>query len=508
MVALKRFLSTRTLFFKTFYYSCARHLCGIDRLNLLFFLTIRHARYIITVNITPRHERRRIFTVPDDHLYTYVFYFVLFLLLTAMFSLTHFAVREGVESSLRKSADDGDRRSGKLLAAMEHAAKIERDALFAMILASALGCLSSVSAFLPALGGLIPENGHTPLLLLSALVISLISALIYYTFAVLLPRTAAEHDPVRAYSMSSFISRPCFFILRPFSALASAVTKCILLIFGVKADETENVTEDEIRDMIDAGEESGSIESTEKEMIENVFDFSDVTASDVMTHRTDMEAIDITDEPEKIERLIRETGFSRIPVYEDDIDNITGILYVREYLLNRMSPNPKPIEELIHDPIFTPERVRADVLFREMQKSKIHMAIVLDEYGGTSGLVTMEDLLEEIFGNIYDEFDEGEPLPIEDLGDGKWRVAGSVDLETLSETIGHKFDDEVLEEYDTLGGLVFSCLSLIPDDGERPHVQAFGLDIQVEVFADRRVEWATVSVIPPEEDDGENSDEK
>ena len=445
--------------------------------------------------------------MPDDHLYTYGLCFVIFAFLSAMFSLSYFAVHEGAPSRMKKSSEDGDRRAERLLAAMEHAASFERDALFSVIFTVVLGCLSIEAAILPIISRALPESGHGILTSICALAIALLSAVFFYTVALLIPKLAAEVDPARAYAISRLISRPCFFILRPLSAISAAISRGILALFGIKADDSENVTEDEIRDMIDAGEESGSIESTEKEMIENVFDFSDVTASDVMTHRTDMEAIDITEEPEEIDRLIRETGFSRIPVYEDDIDSITGILYTREYLLNRMSPDPKPLSELIHDPIFTPERVRADVLFREMQKSKIHMAIVLDEYGGTSGLVTMEDLLEEIFGNIYDEFDEGEPAEIEDLGDGKWRVAGSVDLETLSETIGVEFDDEVYEEYDTLGGLVFSSLSLIPDDGERPHVQAFGLDIQVEVFADRRVEWATVSVIPPE-DENDKEEEK
>ena len=447
--------------------------------------------------------------MPDGHLYTYILLYVLFGVLTWMFSLTYHAVREGVESSLRKEADDGDkrtsRRAARLLSAMEHSVKIERDALFAMLLSFSLGSISYVTAILPAIKTALPDAGAW-LIILFALLLSLAAGIIYFTLCVTLPRLLAEHNPGAAFSAAHFVSRPCLLILRPFAAFSSAVSGAIISLFGVKPEELDNVTEDEIRDMIDAGEESGTIEATEKEMIENVFDFSDVTASDVMTHRTDMEAIDITEEPEEIDRLIRETGFSRIPVYEDDIDNVTGILYTREYLLNRMSPEPKPLSELIHDPIFTPERVRADVLFREMQKSKIHMAIVLDEYGGTSGLVTMEDLLEEIFGNIYDEFDEREPAPIEDLGNGSWRVAGSVDLETLSETIGVEFDDEVYEEYDTLGGLVFSSLSLIPDDGERPHVTAFGLDIQVEVFADRRVEWATVT--PIKEADEEPAEDK
>ena len=444
--------------------------------------------------------------MPDDHLYTYLISLIIFAALSVICALSYYAVHSGVESSVRKAADDGDKRAARLLSAMEKYEKFERDSLFAVILSVIFGGSSAAGTAVTAANMLLPETG-TSVLILSAAAGALIASPVFYVLAILLPRSLAEHNPVTAYTFSRLIAVPVMTVLHPIAALSAAITKLLSSPFGVRSDGGDNVTEDEIRDMIDAGEESGSIESTEKEMIENVFDFSDVTASDVMTHRTDMCAIDIDESSEEIDKLIAETGFSRFPVYEDDIDSVTGILYTREYLLNRMSPDPKPLSELIHDPIFTPERVRADVLFREMQKNKIHMAIVLDEYGGTSGLVTMEDLLEEIFGKIYDEFDENEQAEIQPLGDGKWRVAGSVDLETLSETIGIEFDDEVYEDYDTLGGLVFSSLSIIPDDGERPHVEAFGLDIQVEVFADRRVEWATVSVIKDESDE-DNEDNK
>lgn len=439
--------------------------------------------------------------MPDDHLYTYLVSLLIFAVLSVICSLCYYAVHSGVESSVRKAADDGDKNASRLLSAMEKYEKFERDALFAAVLSVIFGGASAVGVAATAAHMLLPDAASAVFILIAAAG-ALVASPIFYVLAFLLPRLLSEHDPIMSYTVSRLIAVPVMTVLHPLSSISAAIAKLLSHPFGVRSDGGDNVTEDEIRDMIDAGEESGSIESTEKEMIENVFDFSDVTASDVMTHRTDMCAIDIDDSAEEIDKLIADTGFSRFPVYEDDIDSVTGILYTREYLLNRMSPEPKPLSELIHDPLFTPERVRADVLFREMQKNKIHMAIVLDEYGGTSGLVTMEDLLEEIFGKIYDEFDENEQAEIQPLGDGKWRVAGSVDLETLSKAIGVEFDDEVYEDYDTLGGLVFSCLSIIPDDGERPHVEAFGLDIQVEVFADRRVEWATVSVI--EKDDGED----
>lgn len=422
-----------------------------------------------------------------------------------MFSLCSRSVNSVVESRVRKSADDGDKHAKALLTALDSSSKIERNALYVIFTFNAIATVLAVMGVCPAVISLI--SGISPVgKILCALLTVVLSSVIIYIFTVVIPTFSAEHNPVSVYTATAWISRPVFALFSPFAALSQYIGKAVLKLFGIKLSNPEEVTEDEILDMIDASEESGNIEASEKEMLENVFEFSDITAGDVMTHRTDMEAIEVSDGDEEILRIIRETGFSRFPVFEDDIDNIIGVLYTREYLLDRMSGEPTPVRELMHQPLVTPEKVRADVLFRELQKSKIHIAIVLDEYGGTSGLVTMEDLLEEIFGNIYDEFDEHEPLDIQKLDENLWRVAGSVDLETLAEAIGCKFDDEVYEDYDTLGGLVFSSLSLIPDDGETPHVKAFGLDINVEVFADRRVEWATVSVIAEEEDEENSSD--
>lgn len=167
----------------------------------------------------------------------------------------------------------------------------------------------------------------------------------------------------------------------------------------------EEVSEDEIMALVEEGEESGAIESSEKELIENIFEFNNTTAEDVMVHRTDMVMLSLQDSEEEIVDTIRASGLSRFPVCKDRADDVVGILATREYLLNTRQEQPKPLEELLRPAYFVPETVRADVLFRDMQSRKIHMALVVDEYGGISGLVTMEDLLEEIVGNIYDEFD-------------------------------------------------------------------------------------------------------
>lgn len=259
----------------------------------------------------------------------------------------------------------------------------------------------------------------------------------------------------------------------------------------------ENVYEDNIMAMVEEGEESGAIQSNEKELIENVFEFDTLTARDLMVHRTDMATLALDDDQETILNTIRESGLSRFPVYEEDADDIVGVLSTREYLLNFHLAHPKPIKELLRPAYFVPETVPADVLFRDMQGKKTHMALVVDEYGGTSGLVTLEDLLEELVGNIYDEFDPQEEQIIIPLEKNRWRVSGSADLDELCETVGIDLPDDEERDYDTLGGLVFAQLSVIPEDGSCPVVETLGLRVQVEELCDRRVEWAVVELLTP-----------
>ena len=260
----------------------------------------------------------------------------------------------------------------------------------------------------------------------------------------------------------------------------------------------DQVSEDNIMAMVEEGEESGAIQSNEKEFIENVFEFDNTTAKDVMVHRTDMVSLSAGAEEGEILDAIRQSGLSRFPVYGEDADDILGVLSTRDYLLNFHQPNPLPLKELLRPAYFVPETVAADVLFRDMQGKKTHMALVVDEYGGTSGLVTLEDLLEELVGNIYDEFDPQEEQEIIQLEGDRWRVSGSADLEELAEAMGFELPEDEEIDYDTLGGLVFSQLSVIPEDGSRPVVEALGLRIQVEELCDRRVEWALVEQLEPD----------
>ena len=297
-------------------------------------------------------------------------------------------------------------------------------------------------------------------------------------------------------------------VFRPIIWFLSKSTNAVLRLMGIDPKaEGEEVSEDEILMMVDLGEEQGAIESTEKELIENIFEFNNTTAEDVMVHRTDMVMIWVEDSPQDVIATIRESGMSRFPVYEEDADDIIGILSTRDYLLNTQHPAPKTLRELLRPAYFVPESVRTDVLFRDMQSKKVHLSIVVDEYGGTSGLVTLEDLLEEIVGNIYDEFDPQEEKEIEQLEDNLWKISGSCPLDQVAETLDIEFDED--EESDTLGGLVYAQLSVIPKDGTQLEVEACGLHIKVTEITDRRVEWTLVSKLAPaiEEDEDEDDDD-
>jgi putative hemolysin len=293
-------------------------------------------------------------------------------------------------------------------------------------------------------------------------------------------------------------------ILKPFVDLLTVSANAILRLFRVNIDEkSDDVTEEEIRMMVDIGEEKGSIAADEKKLITNVFEFNNKEAADVMTHRTDLCMIWIGEEPDAVSRIILENGYTRFPVYDDDDDDISGILHVRDFLSNLLAEEPVQFRELLRPAYFVPERVAADALFRDMQREKIHLAIVVDEYGGTRGIVTMEDLVEEIVGNIYDEYDEA-PEDIQQIDETTWRLPGSTELEQLEEIFAIRLPED---EFDTLGGLVFSQLRAIPEDGTTPVVEAYGLRVQVEEIMDRRVERAVVSKVIHSSSHSEHNEE-
>ncbi len=448
--------------------------------------------------------------MPSDPLWPQLLLQVILIALNAFFASTEIALLSVNENVLRHQAEEGDKRAAKLLNVVKTPTRFLSTIQIGITLAGFLGSAFAADNFASRITYALTEAGFTALPVgaintLAVIVITIVLSFFTLVFGELVPKRVAMQKADQVARTAAGVISVLAAVLRPAIWLLSVCTNGVLRILRIDPDaENDPVSEDEIRMMVDIGEEKGAIQRDEREMIENIFEFNNTTAEDVMCHRTDMVLIWEEDSPEEILHTIESSGLSRFPVCREDADDVIGTLTTRSYLLNAQRKEPKPLKDLIRPAYFVPESVRTDVLFRDMQSKKVHMAIVVDEYGGTAGLVTMEDLLEEIVGNIYDEFDPQDEQEIIPLGENLWRVSGAAELEELAEVIG--FDLPTGEEeldYDTLGGLVFAQLSVIPEDGSQVEVEALGLHIKVEKIEDRRVEWALVSKLPAAEENGE-----
>ncbi len=440
----------------------------------------------------------------EDPLLPQILVLIILILLNAFFAASEMALVSLSEGKMRKLAEDGDKKAAKLLKLIQEPGSFLSTIQIGITLAGFLASAFAADSFAERLafwlavvcGVPVPEK---TLNAICVIVITLILSYFTLVLGELVPKRLAMKKTEGVARATCGVVSALSALFRPLIWLLSKSTNGVLRLLGIDPKEVEEeVSEDEIRMMVDIGEETGAIETNEREMIENIFEFNNNTAEDVMIHRTDMVMLWVDDPAEEILKTIEESGLSRFPVYDENADDIVGTLSTREFLLNTHREQPKAIRDLLRPAYFVPESVRTDVLFRDMQSKKVHMAIVVDEYGGTSGLVTLEDLLEEIVGNIYDEFDPQDEREITKLEDNLWKVAGSAELELLAEELELEFSED--EEYDTLGGLVFSQLSVIPDDGSQVEVDVCGLHVKVIELSDRRVEWAMVSKLEQTDD--------
>ncbi len=414
------------------------------------------------------------------------------------------------EKKMEKLAEDGNKKAAKLLKMLQNPDRflstIQISITLAGFLASAFAADNIASRLTVWLYNDVgfTSLGITALDTICVVVITVILSYFTLILGELVPKRIAMKDPEKAAMRLCSLVGFFAVIFRPAVWFLSVSTNLVLKMLRIDPKHVdEEVTEEEIRLMVESSEEDGNIQADEKEMIENIFEFNNTTAADIMIHRTEMTAIDINDSFEDIIKTINETGFSRFPVYEEDIDNIVGVLSTRRFLLNICEKSPKTLKELIFEPNFVPESVRADLLFRDMQEKKTHMAIILDEYGGTAGLVTMEDLIEQIVGNIYDETDEQfEDEEIEQLAENLYRMDGSVSLDIVEETLDIDFPPED-DDLSTLSGLIFSRFTTIPADGETPELTIDRLHIKVEEITEHRVVSAVVELLPKEETEDE-----
>jgi putative hemolysin len=427
---------------------------------------------------------------------------VVLILINAFFAATELAVVSLNSTKLRKLEEDGNKTASRLLKMVEEPSAFLSTIQVAITLAGYLGSAFAAENFSGGLSNWLYYTLGFQALSLSALntvsIIIITIILSYFTlvFGELVPKRIAMQKSYEVAKLACGVIRVMAFVLRPVIWLLSVSVNAVLRLLRLKVEaEEESVTEDEIRMMVDLGGERGAIDEDEQEWIQNVFDFGDISVREAMTPRSDVDALPCDADDQEILEMIRECGRSRMPVYQENIDTILGILNARDFLLDRNSGKNTPLKELLRPAYFAPETIKADNLFKEMQKEKVHIAIVVDEYGGTEGIITMEDLLEEIVGNIYDEFDEPEQPEIVPLAENEWRVTGSTPISSLVDDLDLPLPES--DDYDTLGGMIVTRLNAIPKDGEELDLEVNGVALHVEKIQEHRIESVVIRLLVP-----------
>ena len=383
-------------------------------------------------------------------------------------------------NSLEKEAEEGNERAGKLLRLINKPGEFINTV---QVMTNIIGIVAGAYV-MRQLGQLFQmlvkhsEDGHEMLVYSASVAAAGVIVLaVLISFGIVIPKKCGARKPEKwGYGVFSIV-QVFVILLRPFTFLISALSALVLKPMGIDLNsDDDNVTQEDIMLMVNEGHEQGVAEAGEAEMITNIFELNDKEAGDIMTHRTNITALDASMSlDEAVTYILTEANNSRFPVFEKDIDDIIGILHMRDALgfaekeENRRK-NLKELDGLLRDAHFIPETRHVDTLFKEMQSQKIHMEIVVDEYGQTAGIVTMEDILEEIVGNILDEYDEDEEY-ISRRDDGSFIFDGLAPLDEVGEALDVEFDEEDYENYDTLNGFLISKLDRIPKEGEQLEVE-------------------------------------
>lgn len=412
---------------------------------------------------------------------------VVLILLNAYFAASEIAFISLNDAKIEKQAKEGNKKAKQIYKMLKNPSKFLATIQIGITLAGFLSSAFASDAFAdklaPMLNNLLPMLGTDTWRTISIILITILLSFFTLVFGELVPKRLA----MKYYEKVSFgtigVIRGISFITAPFVKLLTFSTNVISKIFGVKENEEEIVTEEEIKMMIDEGEEKGTIDQEEKELLNNVFEFNDTTASEIMTPRTDIFALKISQDLYEVLDELDDYKYSRIPVYEDTIDNIKGIILIKDILKDLRDKKKINIKKLIKEVHFVPESVPIDKLFRQLQRNKMQMAIVIDEYGGTAGLVTMEDILEELVGNIFDEHDE-EELEYELIDENTYMVNGNISIGDLEKIIGIEISDG---DYETLSGYLLGKLEELPPEGEETIIEDGKLTYKIEEYEDKRI---------------------
>jgi len=411
----------------------------------------------------------------DSQSYGYIITLFVCIMLSSFFSASETAFSAANKMRLRTAALDGDRRAARALKIAE-----DYDRTISVILignnivniaASSIATVAATKWF--GISG--------PAIATVAMTI------IVLTFGEILPKSfAKEHAdkvvPAVAGPLSIAIA-----ILTPIAAFFVKLQALMLKLTG--SGDSPQVTEEELRTIIETSEEEGIIDEQRSELMRSALQFDDTTVQEVLTPRVDLVAIDIDDDPEEIKETILRERFSRLPVYKNDIDNIIGILQTRDYLEALLSNSDISLQEMLIKPLYAHKTQPIAALLSQFKRERRHMAVVVDDYGGTMGIVSMEDLLEELVGEIYDE-DEVEEVDFVVLSDGEWRISGDYPIEDALERVGY-LERGFESDYSSIGGWAFEMFGHIPEVGES--FEYNGITVRIDEMDDQRIEWVVLS---------------
>jgi putative hemolysin len=413
-----------------------------------------------------------------------------------LFSCFEIAVISSNKNKLERLSSDGDKRAARLLRLTKLPSKflatIQVGNTLAGFLASAFAAGSIASRLTNWFVGRGARASAQEANTIAVVLVTV--ALSYFSIVLgeLIPKRIAMKYSEKISLAASGVIFAVSLVFAPVVFVLSASANAVLRLFKIYPDAPEDeVTEEEIRMMVDAGSDSGAIEEDEKDIIHNLFEFDDLTAAEVMTHRTEIISLWQDGDWDDWNKVISENRLAFFPIFGEDQDDVVGVLNSKDYFRLFDKGRDSVMQNAVRPAQFVPESVKADRLFRNMKKSRNHFAVVLDEYGGVSGVVTMNDLLEELVGDLDDDQTAPPERPeIECLGEGVWRVSGTAPLVDVAERLGAHLPSD---EYDTFSAMVFGMLGTVPEDGQTPELFAHGLLVRVTEIRDHRLESAEVT---------------
>ena len=433
---------------------------------------------------------------------------VLLTLVNAYFAASEMAIVSVNKTKLKNLSQTGNKKAALVENLIDEPTAFLSTIQVAITLAGFFNSASAATGISKLLGNALEQLSVPYAQTIAMIVITVLLSFITLIFGELVPKRMALQN---AEKFSMFCARPILVIsklLSPFIKILSVSTKIILRLFGMKDDNVEeSLSREEIRSVVNSGRENGVFNETETEMINNLFEFDDIEADEIMTPRTDVFCIDVNSPAEKYIDELMKMHYSRIPVYEDTVDNIIGILNIKDFVIeaynHNYNYNDVNIRKILRKPYFVLETHKIDKLFKEMQKTHQHIALLLDEYGGFSGIVTMEDLVEEITGDIADEYDKIDTPDIIKIDDTHYLLDGLAPLDELEDKFSLNVEND---DYDTISGFLLDKLGRVLDDGETAKVTYKNFDFDILKVEDKHIEKVKLSINPIKTD--ENQDEE